>query len=145
VRSYGVIMPDSKTILVTGGAGFIGANFIRCVYAERPRWSIVNLDALTYAGNPGNLAEIADAADGRYQLIHGDICDVSLLDQLFSEFRFDAGKVRTGQASVEIHNGYFVEGSKKLSSLQWDMSRPKEVTVEYNMLGKNHHQEYLLL
>jgi len=53
-----------------------------------------------------------------------------------SEFRFDAGKARTGQASVEIHNGYFIEGSKKLSSVQWDMSRPKEVTVEYNMLGK---------
>ena len=83
-------MPDSKTLLVTGGAGFIGANFIRCVHAERPCWSIVNLDALTYAGNPGNLADIADAADGRYQLIHGDICDVSLLDKLFNEFRFDA-------------------------------------------------------
>ena len=80
----------AKKLLVTGGAGFIGSNFIRWVYGERPRWSIVNLDALTYAGNPGNLADITDAADGRYQLVHGDICDVSLLDQLFKEFRFDA-------------------------------------------------------
>ena len=85
-----MIMPDSKTLLVTGGAGFIGSNFIRWVYAERPRWSIVNLDALTYAGNPGNLVDIADGDDGRYQLVHGDICDVSLLDKLFKEFRFDA-------------------------------------------------------
>ena len=83
-------MPDSKTLLVTGGAGFIGSNFIRCVYAERSRWSIVNLDALTYAGNPGNLADIADTADGRYRLVHGDICDISLLDKLFSEYGFDA-------------------------------------------------------
>ena len=82
-------MPDSKNLLVTGGAGFIGSNFIRCVYAEKPRWSIVNLDALTYAGNPGNLADITDAADGRYQLVHGDICDVYLLDKLFDEFCFD--------------------------------------------------------
>ena len=83
-------MQPAKKLLVTGGAGFIGANFIRWVYAERPRWSIVNLDALTYAGNPGNLVDIADANDGRYQLVRGDICDVSLLDKLFNEFRFDA-------------------------------------------------------
>jgi dTDP-glucose 4,6-dehydratase len=83
-------MPVSKTILVTGGAGFIGSNFIRHVYHERPDWAIVNLDALTYAGNPANLADIADAADGRYRLVHGDICDVSLLDKLFDEYGLDA-------------------------------------------------------
>jgi dTDP-glucose 4,6-dehydratase len=83
-------MRDYSTMLVTGGAGFIGSNFIRCVYTTRPRWSIVNLDALTYAGNPANLVDVADAADGRYQLIRGDICDVALLNKLFEAFRFDA-------------------------------------------------------
>ena len=43
---------EEKTILVTGGAGFIGTNFIRYALSERPRWKIVNLDSLTYAGNP---------------------------------------------------------------------------------------------
>lgn len=83
-------MPDYKNILVTGGAGFIGANFIRYVYAQRPWLSIVNLDALTYAGNPANLAEIAEKADGRYQLVHGDIGDASLVEALFDRHGFDA-------------------------------------------------------
>ena len=46
---------NKKTILVTGGAGFIGTNFIRHALAVRKNWHIVNLDALTYAGNPANL------------------------------------------------------------------------------------------
>jgi len=83
-------MHDSKTILVTGGAGFIGANFIRCVYTERPLWRIVNLDALTYAGNPTNLADIASADDGRCRLVHGDIRDSVVLKSLFDENGFDA-------------------------------------------------------
>jgi dTDP-glucose 4,6-dehydratase len=45
----------SKTLLVTGGAGFIGSNFVQLVLAERPDWRLVNLDALTYAGNLQNL------------------------------------------------------------------------------------------
>ena len=49
------------TILVTGGAGFIGSNFIRHAMVLRPNWRIINLDALTYAGNAANLADMADA------------------------------------------------------------------------------------
>ena len=48
----------SKTLLVTGGAGFIGSNFVQLIVAERPGWRIVNLDALTYAGNLENLTEM---------------------------------------------------------------------------------------
>ena len=75
---------------MTGGAGFIGTNFIRWVVMERPRWSIVNLDALTYAGNPANLVDIADRADGRYQLVKGDICDGPFIEALFEAHEFDA-------------------------------------------------------
>ena len=62
---------ESPTILVTGGAGFIGSNFIRTLRELRPSWDIVNIDALTYAGNLENLAEVESAAN--YEFIRGDI------------------------------------------------------------------------
>ena len=64
---------SERRILITGGAGFIGPYFVRFVMHERPKWRIVNYDALTYAGNPANLADIAD--DPRYEFVHGDIRD----------------------------------------------------------------------
>ena len=48
-----------KLVVVTGGCGFIGSNFVRYLLAERPDWKIVNVDALTYAGNLANLADVA--------------------------------------------------------------------------------------
>ncbi|HVN77254.1 MAG TPA: dTDP-glucose 4,6-dehydratase [Thermoanaerobaculaceae bacterium] len=60
-------------LLVTGGCGFIGSNFVRMVLAERPAWEVVNLDKLTYAGRLENLADVA--ADPRYRFVKGDICD----------------------------------------------------------------------
>ena len=80
---------NKKTILVTGGAGFIGTNFIRHALAVRPNWRIVNLDALTYAGNPANLEDLAPDNVERHRFIRGDIGDASLVDRLFSEEDFD--------------------------------------------------------
>jgi len=60
-------------LLVTGGAGFIGSNFIRHVLHAHPADRLVNLDKLTYAGNPANLADVE--GDPRYSFVHGDICD----------------------------------------------------------------------
>ena len=74
-----------KTILITGGAGFIGTNFVRHVVSTQPGWHIVNLDALTYAGNPQNLEDLSTGKEGRYQFIHGDIRDAALLEKLFNE------------------------------------------------------------
>ncbi|HEX5426293.1 MAG TPA: dTDP-glucose 4,6-dehydratase [Candidatus Acidoferrales bacterium] len=65
-------------ILVTGGAGFIGSNFIRYVLAQRPDASIVNFDKLTYAGNLANLRGIDQ--DKRYAFIRGDICDAEAVE-----------------------------------------------------------------
>jgi dTDP-glucose 4,6-dehydratase len=62
-----------SAILVTGGCGFIGSNFIRYLLETEPDARVVNLDALTYAGNPENLADLA--AHPRYRFIHGDITD----------------------------------------------------------------------
>jgi dTDP-glucose 4,6-dehydratase len=68
---------DGKTILVTGGAGFIGSNFIHFLLDRYPKIRIVNLDKLTYAGNLDNLSDVA--CDIRYEFIHGDIRDAELV------------------------------------------------------------------
>ena len=72
------------TILVTGGAGFIGSNFVLDWLAQSDE-TVINLDKLTYAGNRANLAAIT--GDARHQFVHGDICDRPLLQKLFSEHR----------------------------------------------------------
>lgn len=65
--------------LITGGSGFIGSNFIRYLFQHQPETEIINLDKLTYCGNPSNLAEFSDHS--RYQFIHGDICDFDQVNQ----------------------------------------------------------------
>ena len=75
----------SMNICVTGGAGFIGTNFIRYALAVRPDWRIVNLDALTYAGNPANFEDLAPEQAKRYHFIRGDIGDASLVERILSE------------------------------------------------------------
>lgn len=69
-------------ILVTGGAGFIGSNFVRFVYRERPDWQITVLDNLTYAGNKENLAGLDES---RVRLVVGDICDEKVVDDLVKD------------------------------------------------------------
>jgi dTDP-glucose 4,6-dehydratase len=76
-----------KQILVTGGAGFIGSNFIQMVLTEHKDCSVVNLDKLTYAGNLENLA--AYVKHPNYTFIHGDICDSALVKRLMDEHRID--------------------------------------------------------
>src|SRR5216684_7061979 len=61
------------SVLVTGGCGFIGSNFIHYLLETDPHTCVVNFDALTYAGNPVNLASVAK--DPRYRFVHGDITD----------------------------------------------------------------------
>jgi dTDP-glucose 4,6-dehydratase len=77
-------MITSDSILVTGGAGFIGSNFV-LQWIKSVGTPVVNLDLLTYAGNPANLAALEN--DSRHQLVHGDICDAKLVGALLREHR----------------------------------------------------------
>ena len=70
-------------ILVTGGAGFIGSCFVRYMLKNHPNYKIINLDALTYAGNIENLDDIKD--NKNYTFVHGNICDKKLVRELISE------------------------------------------------------------
>jgi len=73
-----------KTILVTGGAGFIGSNFVR-IALQRQGVHIINLDKLTYAGNLDSLRDVEK--EPRYTFVHGDICDQAVVEKLFLEYQ----------------------------------------------------------
>ena len=76
-----------KNLLVTGGAGFIGANFVHHMLAAYPDYRIVVFDKLTYAGNPANLAPVAD--NRRYAFVQGDICDADAVRDTLQQHQID--------------------------------------------------------
>lgn len=71
-----------KRVLVTGGMGFIGCNFVKYMFREHDDVKIINLDKLTYAGNPENLKDLKDK---RYAFVEGDVCDKSVVDKAVSK------------------------------------------------------------
>lgn len=76
-----------KKILVTGGAGFIGANFVKYMVDKYPTYEVFNLDALTYAGNLKTCQEVEEKPN--YHFIHGDISDRAFIFNLFEKERFE--------------------------------------------------------
>ena len=76
-----------KRLLITGGAGFIGSNFVRYWLAQHPEDRVINLDALTYAGNLENLKGVEDLPN--YRFVHGDICDAGVVSKIFREEQID--------------------------------------------------------
>ena len=78
----------TKTIMITGGAGFIGSHVVRLFVRNYPHYHIVNLDALTYAGNLENLRDIESAPN--YTFEKGDIMDEKAIHALFEKYQFDA-------------------------------------------------------
>ncbi len=100
-----------QSLLVTGGAGFIGSAFIRRLFRQPEfRGKVVNLDLLTYAGNPANLSGAVDPA--RYELVHGDIADQKLVDELCERHGIDAIVNFAAESHVDrsIHGpGVFVQ------------------------------------
>ena len=79
-----------NNILVTGGSGFIGANFIRYLLSDTDySGRIVNMDLLTYAGNPENLSGLDELTDDRYAFVHADICDTKAVKNVFETYEID--------------------------------------------------------
>ncbi|MBN2048078.1 MAG: dTDP-glucose 4,6-dehydratase [Anaerolineaceae bacterium] len=76
-----------RNVLVTGGAGFIGSNFVRYALTHHHSFRVINLDALTYAGSRSNLEDLPNA--DQHVFIHGDIRDVDLMDSIFGEYQID--------------------------------------------------------
>jgi dTDP-glucose 4,6-dehydratase len=77
----------TKNLLLTGGAGFIGSNFVPFLVNKYPNVRLINLDLLTYAGNPDNLREVENHPN--YHFVKGDICDRKLVEQLFEQYNID--------------------------------------------------------
>ncbi len=96
-------MPQTakQTVLVTGGAGFIGSNFIHTLVELRPDWRIVNLDALTYAGNLDNLESIQDREG--YAFVKGDICSAEDVDKAFEAAEAFGEPVSVVHFAAESH------------------------------------------
>ena len=84
----------TQTVLVTGGAGFIGSNLARLLRLERPDWTVINLDKLTYAGNAESLADLRE--DAKHVFVRGDILNAELVDRLMSDRKVDVVLMNEG-------------------------------------------------
>src|SRR5258707_15899292 len=77
-------------LLITGGCGFIGSNFVRFVLEHYQPEFVTNVDALTYAGNPENLRGVADQYAGRYEFHRADIADPAAMDAILAQHKYFA-------------------------------------------------------
>jgi dTDP-glucose 4,6-dehydratase len=94
-------------LLITGGAGFIGSNFVQFVLGKYPECTAVVYDKLTYAGNLDNLRDVAE--DPRYSFVHGDICDADLVRQVVREHKIEA--IVNFAAETHVDRSIFEPGS----------------------------------
>lgn len=133
-------------ILVTGGAGFIGSNFIRYILKKPPGVSITNLDKLTYAGNLENLSDVEDEYSDRYNFHNGDICDKLLVKRILKENNIDSIINFAAETHVDrsiIDSDAFIEtnivGTKTLldAALNADLSLFIQISTDevYGSLG----------
>lgn len=115
-------------LLVTGGAGFIGSNFIRHILREHPEWQVVNLDKLTYAGNLANLKDVED--NPRYRFVRGDIADRELAENLFQEEKFDVVVNFAAESHVDrsiLDSSPFIETNVKGTQVLLEAAREFEI------------------
>ena len=117
-----------KCILVTGGCGFIGSNFIRTQLETYPDQSVINLDALTYAGNLENLTDIEN--DPRYAFHKGDICDREFVDSVLKSASIDAVVNFAAESHVDrsiLDSGPFIQTNIVGTQVLLDSCRSLEV------------------
>jgi dTDP-glucose 4,6-dehydratase len=117
-----------KTILVTGGAGFIGSNFVRYFLETHPDLKIVNFDKLTYAGNLENLTDIQ--GNPRYSFVRGDICDRAHVDAAFQKHAVDAVVHFAAESHVDrsiLGAGVFVSTNVLGTQVLLDVARERGV------------------
>ncbi len=99
-----------RRILVTGGAGFIGSNFVRMVLSEHADCLVVNVDKLTYAGNLENLEGFMD--NGNHKFVKGDICDAALMEKVIGDYDIDSIVNFAAESHVDrslVDPGIFIE------------------------------------
>jgi dTDP-glucose 4,6-dehydratase len=144
-------------ILVTGGAGFIGANFIRYYLTNHPNANIINLDCLTYAGSLNNLENLVDSS--RHHFIQGDIANVSLVTKILREYQIDTIVNFAAESHVDrsiqgpgafvqtnvVGTFVLLEAARQywLQEKQWDASRCRfhHISTDevYGTLSKTDH------
>ncbi len=139
------VQNSEQSVLITGGAGFIGSNFIPYFLQKNPAVQVVNLDKLTYAGNLQNLSEVENS--DRYTFVEGDICDVELVADIFE--KYNIGSVIHFAAESHVDNSIHspdsfiktnIEGTFVLleaAKRKW-MKAPNEVMPEFEK-ARFHH------
>jgi dTDP-glucose 4,6-dehydratase len=116
-------------LLITGGAGFIGSNFVRYMVNKYPQYQIVNLDLLTYAGNLENLKDIENSPN--YKFVRGDIADREFINGLFQEEKFDYVTNFAAESHVDrsiTDPGIFVQTNIQGTLALLDAAKTYEVT-----------------
>lgn len=110
-------MEYARHILITGGAGFIGSHVVRRFVEQHPDFQVINLDALTYAGNLANLTDLESAPN--YCFIKGNVCDTALLKQLFENYLIDGVIHLAAESHVDrsIHEPFAFEKTNVLGTL----------------------------
>jgi dTDP-glucose 4,6-dehydratase len=117
-----------QTILITGGCGFIGSNFVRHLRSSDPGVTVINLDKLTYAGNPENLADLS--GDPRYVFEHGDICDRARVEAVLGRGPVDAIVNFAAESHVDrsiLDSGPFVQTNVVGTQVLLDACRRHQV------------------
>ena len=118
----------TQTVLVTGGAGFIGSNLARLLRLERPDWTVINLDKLTYAGNAESLADLRE--DAKHVFVRGDILNAELVDRLMSDRKVDVVLNLAAESHVDrsiLGPGIFVETNVSGTQVLLEAARQAKV------------------
>ena len=130
-----------KNLLVTGGAGFIGCNFVRLMLDKYPEYTIVVYDKLTYAGRLENLADVAEKHADRYRFVQGDICDAAAVEAALREHEIDtivnfAAETHVDRSilnpdsfiQTDVYGTYvLLEAARKLGNLRYHQISTDEV------------------